>query len=99
MKRIVKILGIATLLAALLAVSIGTTVFAANGPNGPGENCEPIGDGPFGPNAPDDEVIPNGPNGPNGDCVCEPIGDGPFGPVYKTGNCYGEPIKSQYGKD
>jgi len=51
LKRIVKILGIAMVLAALLVVSIGGTVFAAGGPNGPCETCVPVGDGAFGPKA------------------------------------------------
>ena len=72
MKRITRILGVALVLTTLLVVSIAGTVFADNGPYGPNPDCEPIGDGPFGPFA------DNGPHGPNPDC--EPIGDGPFGP-------------------
>ena len=49
MKRIVRIFGLAMVITALLVVSIAGTVFAANGPNGPNPDCEPIGDGPFGP--------------------------------------------------
>ena len=70
MKRIARILVFSLVLTTLLVVSIAGTVFAANGPN---PDCEPIGDGPFGPSE-----GTNGPHGPNPDC--EPIGDGPFGP-------------------
>ena len=55
MKRIVRILGLATVLTALLVVSIAGTVFAANGPQGGDEapygdgdcvcDCECLGDG------------------------------------------------------
>ena len=62
-------------LTALLVVSIAGTVFAANGPNGPNPECEPLGDGPFGPNV-TGEAGNNGPNGPHGDCD----GPGPYGP-------------------
>ncbi|MFC1971543.1 hypothetical protein ACFLV0_06445 [Chloroflexota bacterium] len=60
MKRIVRILGLAMVLTALLVVSIAGTVFAGNGPNGPNGDCEgngPIYDqGPFGPYGPYGDV-------------------------------------------
>ncbi|UCC16708.1 MAG: hypothetical protein JSU58_10145 [Dehalococcoidales bacterium] len=66
MKRIVKILGIAMVLAALLVVSIGSAVFAAENGNGPHGDCDrdcSIGGGPYHE------------RGPHGDCD----GDGPDG--------------------
>ena len=83
MKRIIKILGIAIAIAALLVVTIGSTVFAANGngPNGLQDGDGPIGgQGPFGSYGPDGNgENGNGPHGlQDGD---GPIGgQGPFGP-------------------
>lgn len=50
MKRIVRMLGLAIVLTALLVVSIAGTVFAGNdnGPNGPNGDCDLPG--PWGPN-------------------------------------------------
>ncbi|MFC1971060.1 class I SAM-dependent methyltransferase [Chloroflexota bacterium] len=47
LKRIVRILGLAMILTALLVVSITGTVFAGNGPNGPIYDQGPYG--PYGP--------------------------------------------------
>jgi len=50
LKRIIRILGLAMVLTALLVVSIAGTVFAdnSNGPSGPNGDCDLPG--PYGPN-------------------------------------------------
>ena len=65
MKRIVRILGLAMVITALLVVSIAGTVFAGNG-NGPNGYGDGTGEGPTGGEGPHYETAPNGPNGPNG---------------------------------
>ena len=71
MKRIVRILGLAMVITALLVVSIAGTVFAGNGPdvpNGQNGECDGSGpceecSGPYGPYGPFGAVNSDGGNG------------------------------------
>lgn len=74
MKRMLKILGLALALVAIMAVALGGTVFASSGPMGPAPNSgDDISDG-------SGFEIPNGPN------VDVGSGIGPVGPAPNSGD-------------
>lgn len=80
MKRILKIVGVATVLSAILVVSIGGVVFAANGPQAGDE--APYGDGDCICDCVCECLS-------EGDCACQTWNeDGPHG--VGAGNSYGE---------